>query len=164
MPGTAKDQIRTLARAYATTVAQQEWPKLADGKNVPDDGWTQLDQLRVVLTAAPVDGQDSYLAERKTAASDDLRAVYEARQRRLGDASGIGRMLWAALILGSLITALVLPNLFGGTRRAAHIIIVSTLAGTITLLLFAIYQLQNPYGAGAHVPNTAFTAVLARLG
>src|SRR5689334_23254218 len=50
-----------------------------------------------------------------------------------------------------------------GTRLAAHIIIVSTLAGTITLLLFAIYQLQNPFSGGAKVPSEAFSGALDRL-
>src|SRR5437868_906958 len=75
----------------------------------------------------------------------------------------VGAVVWFALILGSLITAVLLPNLFGGTRLAAHIIIVSTLAGTITLLLFAIYQLQNPFSGGAKVPPGAFTGALDRL-
>jgi hypothetical protein len=70
--------------------------------------------------------------------------------------------VWFALILGSFISVL-LPNLFGGTRLGAHIIIVSTLAGTMALLLFAIFQLQDPFSGGAKIGPDAFTSALARL-
>jgi hypothetical protein len=163
LPGDAKDRVHQLAVAYAQTVEQQEWPRLTDGGEVPATGWTQLDQMRQAVAAAPADGD--WEVDRKTEASNQLWSVYQARQQRLAHSGGggVGAVVWFALILGSLITAILLPNLFGGTRLAAHVIIVSTLAGTITLLLFAIYQLQNPFSGGAKVPAEAFTAALARL-
>jgi hypothetical protein len=162
LPSETKDRVHQLAVAYARTVAEQEWPRLADGGAVPATGWTQLDQLRRAVAEAQTDGD--WQIERKTEAANQLWSVYQARQQRLaGSGGGIGAVVWFALILGSLITAILLPNLFGGTRLAAHVIIVSTLAGTITLLLFAIHQLQNPFGGGAKVPPEAFTSALERL-
>jgi len=162
LPGDTKDRVHQLAVAYARTVAEQEWPRLADGGAVPATGWTQLDQLRQAVAAAQTDGD--WQIDRKTEASNQLWSVYQARQQRLANSGGgIGAVVWFALILGSLITAILLPNLFGGTRLAAHVIIVSTLAGTITLLLFAIHQLQNPFSGGAKVPPEAFTSALERL-
>lgn len=163
LPAATKDRVHQLAAAYARTVAQQEWPRLADGEAIPDTGWTQLDQLRQAVAAAEVDGD--WQVGRKTEASNQLWSVYQARTQRLDTAGGggVGAVVWFALILGSLITAILLPNLFGGTRLAAHIIIVSTLAGTVTLLLFAIYQLQNPFSGGAKVSPEAFTGALDRL-
>ncbi|RSM55107.1 hypothetical protein DMH03_33520 [Amycolatopsis sp. WAC 01376] len=158
-----KDEVRKLSAEYIATVEQKEWPQMAGGKEtVPDIGWTQLDQLRKAIDKAPTD--DDWLRERKTEASTQLWQVYEARQERLNAVEGgkVGGVVWFALILGSLISVL-LPNLFGGTRLAAHLVIVSTLAGTITLLLFAIYQLQNPFGGGVGIPPDAFTAALARI-
>ncbi|WP_410585130.1 hypothetical protein [Amycolatopsis sp. lyj-108] len=158
-----KDEVRKLSREYIATVEQKEWPQMARGKEtVPDIGWTQLDQLRKAIDKAATD--DDWLRERKTEASTQLWQVYEARQERLNAVEGgkVGGVVWFALILGSLISVL-LPNLFGGTRLAAHLVIVSTLAGTITLLLFAIYQLQNPFGGGVGIPPDAFTAALARI-
>ncbi|MEQ0562414.1 hypothetical protein ABJI51_25295 [Amycolatopsis sp. NEAU-NG30] len=163
LPGDTKDQVHRLAADYARTVQEQEWPRLADGGPVPATGATQLDQLRRVVAAAPADGD--WEVDRKTEASNQLWSVYQARQQRLAHsgAGGVGTVVWFALILGSLITAVLLPNLFGGTRLAAHIVIVSTLAGTITLLLFAIYQLQNPFSGGVSVAPDAFGSALARL-
>lgn len=158
-----KGEVRRLGAAYITTVEQQEWPRMADGGSaVPETGWTQLDQLRKVVEKAPAG--DEWARERKAEATAQLWQVYEARQTRLTtvDGSRVGGVVWFALILGSLISVL-LSNLFGGTRLAAHLVIVSTLAGTITLLLFAIYQLQNPFGGGVRIPPDAFTAALARI-
>jgi hypothetical protein len=42
-------------------------------------------------------------------------------------------------------------------------VIVSMLSGAIGLLLFAIYQLQNPFGGGASVGPDAFISALSRL-
>jgi hypothetical protein len=163
LPPDTADRVRQLAVAYAKTVEEQEWPRLADGGEVPATGWTQLDQMRRAVAAADVDGD--WQIDRKTEATDQLWAVYESRQQRLSmsDGDGVGAVVWFALVLGSLITSILLPNLFGGTRLAAHIVIVSTLAGTITLLLFAIYQLQNPFSGGVKITPEAFRSVLARL-
>ncbi|UMP01218.1 DUF4239 domain-containing protein [Amycolatopsis sp. EV170708-02-1] len=158
-----KDEVRKLSAEYITTVERKEWPLMAGGQTtLPDLGWTQLDRLRKAVDKAPSD--DDWLRERKTEANTQLWQVYEARQDRLNAVVGgrVGGVVWFALILGSLVSAL-LPNLFGGTRLAAHLVIVSTLAGTVTLLLFAIYQLQNPFGGGVRIPPDAFTAALARI-
>jgi hypothetical protein len=163
LPGPAGEQVRKLAIAYATTVAQQEWPRLVDDGPVPATGWTQLDQMRRAVAAAPA--SDDWETDRKNAASDQLWQVYQARQTRLTAAAtdGVGAAMWFALLMGSVISVL-LPNLFGGTRMAAHLVIVSTLAGTIALLLYAIFQWQNPYSTGANVHADAFAAAIARLG
>ncbi|WP_410664811.1 hypothetical protein [Amycolatopsis sp. lyj-84] len=158
-----KDEVRKLSAEYIKTVEQKEWPRMAEGGDVaPDTGWAQLDQLRKAVDKAPSD--DDWVRERKAEAAAQLWQVYEARQDRLNAVEGgrVGGVVWFALIIGSLISVL-LPNLFGGTRLAAHLVIVSTLAGTVTLLLFAIYQLQNPFGGGVRIPPDAFTAALARI-
>ncbi|WP_033293656.1 DUF4239 domain-containing protein [Amycolatopsis jejuensis] len=163
LPGDTGERVRQLAIAYAATVAQQEWPRLIDDGPIPATGWTQLDEMRRAVAAAPAG--DDWETDRKNEASSQLWQVYQARQTRLTGAAtdGVGAVMWFALILGSVISVL-LPNLFGGTRMAAHLVIVSTLAGTIVLLLFAIFQLQNPYAGGASVPPDAFAGAIARLG
>jgi hypothetical protein len=163
LPGDTKDQVHRLAAAYADTVQRIEWPRMIDGGPIPNTGWTQLSQLRMAVAGADV-GDDDWMNDRKTEASNQLWQVYQARQARLTTASssGVGGVVWFALIFGTLISV-SLPNLFGGTRLAAHIVIVSTLAGTITLLLFAIYQLQNPFSGGAKIPPDAFKSALERL-
>ncbi|WP_436494444.1 hypothetical protein [Actinokineospora sp. HUAS TT18] len=105
------------------------------------------------------------MAERpQTEAAAKLWEVYQARQERLNAAGseGVSSVVWFALIAGSFMS-IALPLLFGGPRPRTHILIVSILAGTLSLLLFATSQLQNPYSGGAKVEPDAFESVMARL-
>lgn len=76
--------------------------------------------------------------------------------------NNVGMVVWFVLIGGSVIFVL-LPNLFGGTKSLTHVVIVSTLAAATTLLLFAIFQLQNPFAGGSKVGPDAFRQAIERL-
>ncbi|SFB50054.1 Protein of unknown function [Amycolatopsis marina] len=162
LPEPTRSQVRAHSADYASTVLDEEWPQMRADTEVSRSGWEQLDRIQVDLAKAKAD--ENWQEERKTRATEALTVVAEARQQRVQQANGdqVGAVVWFALILGSVISTL-LPNLFGGTRLGTHVIIVSTLAGTITLLLFAIYQLQNPFSGGAVVEPDAFRNALERL-
>ncbi|WP_156753263.1 bestrophin-like domain [Actinokineospora pegani] len=159
----ARTEVRDLAAEYARTVSDTEWPQMATGDGeVDDEGWSLLDRMRVAVRGAEADSD--YANDQKTLATDKLWDVYEARQERLNTAGGDGvtDVVWFALVLGSVMT-IVLALMFGGPQPMTHIVIVSILAGTLSLLLFATYQLQNPYAGAAKVDPAAFQAVLDRL-
>ncbi|PWV73869.1 Protein of unknown function [Prauserella marina] len=165
LPEQARDRVHELSREYATAVIEQEWPRLAAGEQVTGAGWARLDELRATLTAASITTSDEWEAGRKAEAETQLLKVYEERQARINDADnrGLEPVVWFVLGLGRFITV-VLSNLFGGTRLVTHTIIVTTLAGMIVLLLFAIYQLQNPFGSDTQLGPDAFRNALDRLG
>jgi hypothetical protein len=150
------------ARTYAHEVINREWPKMKEGAEVPDGGWSTLEKLRATVAASPT--TDDWTTAQKTEAADKLWEVYQARQDRLNTASsgGVNSVVWFALVVGA-VMAVALPLLFGGPKPGTHIFIVSILAATMTLLLFATEQLQNPYGGGADVGPAAFESALARL-
>lgn len=162
MPGAARQEIADQTRSYVDTVVNHEWPLMREGSEVGDEGWNELSELRRLVAAAPV--ADEWGIDQKTEASDQLWAAYQARQDRLNTATGggVNSVVWFAMVAGA-VMSLALPLLFGGPKRATHILIVSTLAATMTLLLFATHQLQNPYSGGAEVEPTAFIAALDRL-
>ncbi|WP_433271745.1 hypothetical protein ACQPZF_13565 [Actinosynnema sp. CS-041913] len=156
------DEIRELSRTYADTVINDEWPKLADGQEVESNGWSQIDRMRQVVASAPA--EDQWQVDRKTEAANRLWQVYQARQERVGAAGGgISSVVWFVLVVGSVL-AIGLPLLFGGPLMRTHVIIVATLAATITLLLYATYQLQNPYAGSAELGPDAFRAAIERFG
>lgn len=150
------------ARAYAEEVIDKEWPRMAQGADVDGAGWATLERLRSAVAATPASGE--WAVDRKNEASAQLWTVYQQRQERLNTATsgGVNSVVWFALVAGALM-AIALPLLFGGPKPATHILIVAILAGTMTLLLFATQQLQNPYGGGAQVDPTAFETALDRL-
>ncbi len=156
------NEVRELSREYAETVINDEWPGMVAGTEFESAGWSQLDQLRQVVAEAPA--TDEWQVERKTEAANQLWQVYEARQERLDAAGGgVSSVVWFVLVAGSAM-AILLPLLFGGPRIRTHVLIVATLAATITLLLYATYQLQNPFGGGAEVSPDAFEAAVERFG
>ncbi|OLR89426.1 bestrophin-like domain [Actinokineospora bangkokensis] len=163
LPEPARTELRDLAARYAQLVADEEWPQMSTGDGeVTGDGWALLDRMRAVVQGAQA-GED-FQVDQKGKALDELWDVYEARTERLNAAGGDGvtDVVWFALVLGSVMTV-ALALLFGGPQPLTHIVIVSVLAGILSLLLFATYQLQNPYAGGAKVDPTAFESVLARL-
>ncbi|UVS77401.1 hypothetical protein [Actinokineospora sp. UTMC 2448] len=158
-----RSQMHDLAMSYATRVVDQEWPTMqANSADVSDEGWAELERMRSLVAAAPV--TELWQNDQKAEATSKLWTVYEARQARLDTAGseGVSTVVWFALIAGSVLS-IALPLVFGGPRRRVHIFIVSVLAGTLALLLFATQQLQNPYGGGAALEPEAFEAAIARL-
>ncbi len=161
LPDATKNKVRDLSRAYMSTVIKEEWPKMQNGKAVTSIGWTQLDQLRAVVAQSPVD--DEWQTDRKAEAATKLWDVYEARQDRINaSGNGVTSVVWFTMIVGSLLS-LGLALLFGGARVRSHIVIMATLAATMTLLLYATYQLQNPFSGGAKIGPDAFQAAMDRL-
>ncbi|WHT17846.1 DUF4239 domain-containing protein [Crossiella sp. CA-258035] len=160
-PEPVRGQVQELTRSYIGIVLNEEWPKLRMEEDVDDAGWQKLDELRKVIADTPAEGH--WLENRKTEAAAQLWEAYQARQSRLDAASGgVSTVMWFALILGAVMSALF-PFLFGGPKIIPHIVIVVVLTAALTLLLFAIYQLENPFSGGVKVDPDAFSSALDRL-
>jgi hypothetical protein len=162
LPEPARTRIRTLSHSYAETVLDREWPRMEAARKIDDQGWAQLEELR--LTIAGVQPADDSQAEQKTEATNKLWEVYEARQDRLNsNAKRVSPVMWFALIISSLLS-ISLTYLMSGTRLVPYVVVVATLTATVALLLFAIYELQTPFHGGAQVDPDAFHTALQQLG
>lgn len=161
LPAETRDEVQQLCRSYAQSVVNQEWPSMRAGDSVDDGGWGTLVRVQVAVDAAlAVDG---WQQERKSEAADQLWKVNEARQARLAaEGSGVSVVVWLALIVGSILS-ISLAYLFDVSKIGTHMVIIGILAGTIALLLFAIYQLQNPFTGGASVEPDAFVTAVDRM-
>jgi hypothetical protein len=134
---------------------------MREGEDVGDKGWTTLNQLRDTIATATPDGD--WQQDRKAEAANQLWQVYQARQERLDAAgNGVNPVVWLALLIGTGLS-LLFPYLFGGPNLISQLLITITLSSTLVLLLFAIYQMQNPFSGGVHIPPDAFSAALDRL-
>lgn len=162
LPEPARGQIQDLTKSYVRTVIDQEWPRMSEGEAVAGPGWSILDRLRAAIDGAKPEAD--WQSERKTEAASQLWNIYQARQARLTSAGseGVSIVVWFALIAGSLMS-ISLPYLLDVQKLSTHMILMSTLAGAIALLLFAIYQLQNPFSGGAKVGPDAFTSIIDRF-
>ncbi|MFC0629350.1 bestrophin-like domain [Kribbella deserti] len=161
LPEPARGKVDELTRSYAIEVKDREWAALREGRPVDTDGWDMLGEIQRTIDTA-VTKNDRQEAGRSEAASR-VWTVYQARQQRLNAASdGVSAVVWFAIMVGS-VMSIALMFMFGGPKVFSYAIIVSMLAGSIGLLLFAIYQLQNPFSGGASVGPEAFVSALARL-
>lgn len=162
LPEPQRSQIDNLASNYANQVINQEWPKLESGAPVEDAAWSTLQQMKTAIASAPT--AYGFQTDRKNEAATQLWTVYTDRQARVDEGSqGVGTVIWFALAIGSILSV-GLPMLFGGPKAHAHVFIIAALAGTLALLIFAIYQLQNPFAGGAAIGPDAFQDALERLG
>jgi hypothetical protein len=162
LPEPSRTKIQQLTSSYTHSVINNEWPSMREAAQVNGAGWDQLSQLRAAIADAQV--EEDWAVDRKIEAANQLWTVFQARQTRLdiSGGTGVSTVVWFALVLGSLISV-SLAYLFRGTGLLTHAVIVGTLAATITLLMFAIYQLQNPFSGGAHIDPIAFQSALDRL-
>ncbi|MFD9702160.1 DUF4239 domain-containing protein [Lentzea sp. NPDC059081] len=161
LPEPAKSKVDELSRDYVSTVVNDEWPRMRDGEDVDDRGWVTLNRLKETIATTAPDGD--WQEDRKAEAANQLWEVYQARQERLEAAgNGVNPVVWLALVIGTLLS-LLFPFLFGGPNLVSQLLITITLASTLVLLLFAIYQLQNPFSGGVLIPSDAFSAARDRL-
>lgn len=161
LPATPKDQIQQLIRQYTATVVNEEWPAMRDGDPVAETGKAQLDRIHDAIAAVVPDTQPE--EDRQTQISNDLTTVYSDRQERLDAAdTTVSSIVWLALIVGAVLS-IGLTCLFGGQKIRTHLIIAATLAGTLAALLYATYELQNPFGGSVQVSAEAFSSALAQF-
>jgi hypothetical protein len=161
LPRPASTQIQKLAVSYGQTVLDDEWPAMQDRGTLGDTGKSTLDELHDTIAAfVPT----TYPQEdRQTQLTNDLSSVYQARQQRISaSTTRVNPLIWAALIVGAILSV-ALTCLFGGDKLLVHVLISSALAGTVTVLLFATFQLQDPFSGAAHLTPAAFSAALSQL-
>lgn len=161
LPEPAKSKVEQLIRTYASTVVDEEWPRMREGEDVDNKGWGTLNQLRETIATSAPDGD--WQQDRKAEAANQLWEVYQARQERIDAAGGgINPVVWLALLIGTGLS-LLFPYLFGGPNLVSQLLTTISLTSTLVLLLFAIYQLQNPFSGGVHIPPDAFSSAIDRL-
>jgi hypothetical protein len=162
LPQEQRAQIDQLSRQYTMTVIDQEWPRMKAHEQVGPAGWAQLDQLRAAITrSAPAADADGSPYQRVT---DRIKDLYQARQARLNTATnGISPVVWFVLIGGGLLT-IAFSYLFDVAGTSTQAILVVGLTAMVALLLFAVYELEYPYGRAASIGPDAFRFALSRFG
>jgi hypothetical protein len=157
--------VQKLARSYAQVVVEEEWPLMEQGKASPK-AWATLDELRGTILGLdpPTDAQQvPYSQARYNEVLEQLHGVGDARRERLLAASeGLPLILWVVLILGGVIT-LAFTYLFGLDNTTVHTLMVASLALTISLSLFTVAALDQPFKGDVRIHPAAFEQVLERF-
>ncbi|GAA2064677.1 hypothetical protein GCM10009839_90290 [Catenulispora yoronensis] len=141
-----QQRVQTAATAYEEYVVNTEWPKLRNGDEIDNTGWTLLTTLRTAVLTS-----DTGTTARQDVLSDattQLSTLADARRGRLDDATKrMPPVLWIGLILGGILT-IGLTFAYGIEQRFTHIGMVMGMVALIGFMLILIYNLENPFNHG----------------
>ena len=153
LPDPQRVQLETLARSYAATVIEQDWPEMAAdqvpelSRKINEDMWKTLTSVRgaspmEVLAADHAISELSELSEHR-------------RQRLLQNAFRLPTVLWCVLIIGGAVT-IASASMFGSANTALHTLQVVAFSLLIALVLVAIADIDRPFQGSVHVRDIAF--------
>jgi hypothetical protein len=143
VPAEDADRIRTLLRRYATEVADDEWPALANENTAPQVAETLAD-LRTGVTNLPVDAD--VVAEARKQSLQDIRTIDENHRARVDMATSTDPFT-VALLVGTVLGAVLMvafPLVFGMSTRPANVVMMVLLALSLGATLYVSWQLMNP--------------------
>lgn len=144
-----RKQVLTELFEYAQSVAEDEWPLLANG-NSSDNTTNLLNNLwkTYVLDQNPQTPVEAALYSESLRRLNDLSDNRRLRIESSHD--GLPPMLWVALIGGGILT-LGFTYFFGASNMRAQLLMVAALTVEIAFILLLIVSLDNPYKDGFKV-------------
>ncbi|HVW77482.1 MAG TPA: hypothetical protein VHB45_07705 [Alloacidobacterium sp.] len=153
LPPSQRDAVHALAGRYVDVVLNEEWPSM-DAGHVSPAGRPVIEQTWKTLTSSG--GLNESQRVVLDHAITQLSSMTEHRRvRELQVKQHLPGILWAVLILGSVLT-ISYACLFGAESFALHSLQVLGLALLISLCLTAIADLSRPFQGGAHVEPSGF--------
>ncbi len=154
------ERLRTVLRAYARSVIDDEWPQMRRGEKskyadvLLETAHADVRSLHA-STPSLQDIHSQMLAAMDTALRD--------RETRLTiDFIGINEVMWVVLILGAYVTV-AFTYLFGFDRTVMQQLMIGGLALVIGLVLFLVVALDYPYRGSIAVQPEAFRSLLDSL-
>ncbi|OBA86711.1 hypothetical protein A5662_26645 [Mycobacteriaceae bacterium 1482268.1] len=142
MPQPEQSQLREELRKYALAVQGPEWDRQQTGAVSTEARGEVTQMYRIVAdprwnsAANPVNNQ----------ALDELTNLVSDRAERILDAeTRVPLLLWGALIFGGMML-IVLASFMRLANLRSHMILVSSIAVLLGLMLFLIYALDHPLG------------------
>lgn len=152
---------RTLIRDYTANVVHADFPRMREGVAPEATGWATLDQLRTILER--VSATEGPVGAQAQGAIEELQKVYEARQARVSSVhQGVPGVMWFVLVGGAFLT-IALTFLFGIPSTVAHGLLIVSLTAMVTMLLWTVYVLQQPYSAAVGLNPDAYQSAVLRF-
>jgi Protein of unknown function (DUF4239) len=161
LPSPEGSEIQVLALKYAQTVIVEEWPLMAKDES---SGQAQFlfDQMRAdVFGFMPRTDQQEAIYEQELASINNLSAARRDRLAAMNET--IPEPIWVVLIIGGVITV-CFCLLFGLRNKLVHAATVASLAVLITISLFLIKNMQDPFANSPHIGPDAFRIFLSQAG
>jgi hypothetical protein len=157
LPSPERDQIRGLCREYAQFMVRVEWRAMVADEFSPV-GSAMFDRLwQIFIHLAPRTAGEQVLHEgllTQMAALAELRRI-----RELQITEQLPGLLWTVLLVGGVLTV-GFSYLFGVEDTRLHVVKTAALTGLVALVLFAIWQISEPFQGVARIRPTSFRLAL----
>jgi len=153
LPEPHRSNIRRTSEAYVKLVVADEWDRMPKGEmsRVAFALLNKLWQASTAVEASTLSDRvlfDHILTE-LSAASESRRLRMLSLHRRLAP------ILWVVLVVGGVLTLATLC-LLNMPSASMHALKVGSSAAFLCLMLFAVYQLDSPFGGSLRLPADAF--------
>jgi hypothetical protein len=173
LPETEGQQLQELARSYAQTVVDEEWPlmeqtgsewtMMTQGASGDSESrtWELLDEIRGSLQGWQPTTEDEQVLYSQ--GIDQVNDLADARRMRLVEVGEhLPVILWALVGVGGLITV-GFTYFFGLENARAQRVMVLALAVVINLAIITIGVLESPFAGSAKLRPEAFELILERF-
>jgi hypothetical protein len=149
-----ENRLTALLQTYTSQVINDDWPLMAKTETVSPQAWNTLDAIRYEFnTYTPQTGAES---TRYQQALGQLQTVYDDRLTRQDEArSTVPSILWLSLVVSGSVVVIV-PMVFGSTRRMVHALLSFATAGVMAFVLFMIAEFTHPFSGAIKADSAAF--------
>jgi len=152
-----RQQAYMLLREYRQAVVEDEWRTMARGKMS-----SKVEGLMRKIFSLYSSYQPKNPAEQSffSVSVQNLNSFRDLRRQRLMDSrTGINALLWFVLIAGALLT-ISFTFLFGAESLKAQIIMVVMLSMILSLILFAVIEMDFPFTGKVSISSAPFKQLL----
>lgn len=155
------DRLTALLQTYTQQVISQDWPDMSKNGSLSQPAWTTLDAIRYEFnTYSPRSPAE---LDRYQQALGQLQAVYDDRLTRQDEArTTVPSILWLALVVSGSVVVIV-PVVFGSTRRGVHAALSFATAGVMAFVLFMIAEFTHPFSGAIRVDSEAFVTTAEHI-
>jgi len=153
LPETQRTQLQALARSYADTVIDQEWPQMARGEVPEKSSAISQEMWKTVMSVGAispteVNAQNHAMGELGSLAQHRLTRIVQSRSR-------LPLVLWCVLLVGGSLTILSACT-FGEESVKLQALQVFSFSLLVSLSLVAISDIHRPFHGLIHVSDYAF--------
>jgi Protein of unknown function (DUF4239) len=148
------NHLTALLQTYTQQVIDGDWPAMTANQTLSQPAWQTLDAIRYEFNTYTPKGE-AELARYQQALTQ-LQAVYDDRLVRQDEAkSSVPSILWLALFVSGSVVIIV-PVVFGSTRRVVHGLLAFATTGVMAFVLFMIAEFTHPFVGTIRVEPEAF--------
>jgi hypothetical protein len=160
LPDQQREEIKTLARQYADTVLEKEWPEMDRGELPLEGHYISEKMWNTIMSERSATPTESTAEDH---AISELTSMSEHhRTRLLQSEARLPQILWWVLIVGGVLT-IASGCLFGSGSFGLHAVQVFALSTLISLVLLAIADIDRPFQGAVHVTSYAFQRAQAHM-